>query len=351
MSDRIVVVCGGALGGYVAGHLARDGQDLTLVDMWPEHVDCMRRHGLQLGGLTRPENFNTEINALHLSDLHDMARGVGNYDIAFIATKSYDTVWATELIAPYLSPGGVVISLQNGINEERIAGVVGWGRTVGCIASKISVEVTHPGIIQRNIALGGNYHTVFRVGEVHGRITPRAEKIAALFAKIDSAVVTDNLWGERWSKLVVNCMRNPLSAATGRGGNDNDRDPRTRNLALRIAAEAIRIGIAHGYQIGNIYGMSVDDIMRAVNNDSAARQRCVEVLMASVAKRSDEQRPSMGQDMAKGRRTEIAYLNGLVVAKAKELGLCAPINAAMVEIVQRIERGELTASPEAVAAI
>ncbi len=349
MKPRIAVVCGGALGGYVCGYLARDGHDLTLIDMWPAHVEAMRGKGLTLTGFTEPENFTTKVNAIHLSDVHQMARRFGNYDIAVIATKSYDTVWATHLIAPYLAPGGFVVSLQNGINEERVAGVVGWGRTVGCIASKIAVELTEPGNIRRNVALGGQHHTIFRVGEPHGRITPRVQQFCDMLSIIDSAMVTDNLWGERWTKLAVNCMRNPMAAATGRGGNDNDRDPKTRDLSLRLAAETIRIGRAHGYVLGNIYGMTPDDILGAVSGDNQARQICEDQLLKSVATRSDAQRPSMGQDMAKGRRTEIAYLNGLVVEKANELGLEAPVNAGIVDVVQRIERGEIEAGPEAVA--
>ncbi len=270
MKPRIAVVCGGALGGYVSGYLAREGHDLTLVDMWPDHVEAIRRDGLVLTGLTEPENFTSQVNAIHLSDVHDMARAFGKFDIAFVATKSYDTVWATHLIAPYLAPGGFVVSLQNGINEERVAGVVGWGRTVGCIASKIAVELTKPGHIRRNVALGGKEHMVFRVGEPHGRITPRIQQIADMLAAVDSSMVTDNLWGERWSKLVVNAMRNPMSAATGRGGNANDRDPKTRDLSLRLAAEAIQVGQAHGYVLGKIYGMPPEDVVGAVTGNNEA---------------------------------------------------------------------------------
>ena len=351
MSKRLAVVCGGALGGYVSGYLARDGHDLTLIDMWPDHVKAIRKDGLTLSGMTEPENFTTPVNAIHLSDVHDMAAKFGNFDIAFVATKSYDTIWATHLIEPYLAPGGFVVSLQNGINEERVASVVGWGRTVGCIASKIAVELTEPGKIRRNVALGGKDHTIFRVGEPHGRITPRIQYIADTLSNIDSSMVTENLWGERWSKLVINCMRNPVSAATGRGGNANDNDPKTRDLALRLAAETITIGRAHGYVLGKVYGMEPDDIVAAVSGGNEARQRCEDLLIKSASTRSDDQRPSMGQDMAKGRRTEIGYLNGLVVEKAAELGLKAPVNAGIVDVVQRIERGELEASPEAVAKI
>ena len=134
--------------------------------------------------------------------------------------KSYDTAWATMLVRQYLAPDGYVVSLQNCMNEETIAGIVGWGKTLGCIASSITVNLPEPGLVHRGAAKHGAAHTVFRAGEVHGRMTARAEEICRLVAHADSAKVTNNLWGERWSKLVANAMQNGLSACTGLGGGD-----------------------------------------------------------------------------------------------------------------------------------
>ena len=108
------------------------------------------------------------------------------------------------------------------------------------------------------------------------------------------------------------------------------------------------MGQAHGFQLGKIYGMAPADVRGAMSGDAAALERCEAEMFKSAATRSDEQRPSMGQDMAKRRRTEIAFLNGLVVEKASELGMSAPLNQGIVDVVQRIERGEIEAGPAAV---
>lgn len=347
-SPKIAIVGGGALGGYVGGYLTRDGHDVTLIDMWPEHVEHMRAHGLTLTGMTEPENFTVKPKAMHLTELQSVSKTAA-FDFAFVSVKSYDTEWATQMIKQYLTPAGFIVSLQNGINEDRIAGVVGWGRTVGCIASKIAVELTEPGQIRRNVALGGSEHTIFRVGETHGRSTERAERIMSMLSSIDNAKVTDNLWGERWSKLCINCMRNPVSAATGRGGNGNDKDPMTRKLAIMIAGEAIKIGHAQGYVLENMYGLTPGQLLAAHDGDPAALAQCEEKLLEGTKTRSGEQRPSMGQDMQKGRRTEIDYLNGLVAARGDEIGIAAPYNHGIADVVRRIERGEMAPSPEAVA--
>ena len=347
-SDKIAIVGAGALGGHVGAHLTREGHDVTLIDAWPEHIEHMRAHGLTLDGSTEPECFTQAVNAIHITDLQKTAHG-RPFDFVFVAVKSYDTVWATHMIKNYLTLDGFCVSLQNGINEERMASVVGWGKTVGCIASTIAVELDGPGHINRNVKLGGAERMIFSVGEVHGRVTPRAEKLSEMLACVDSSEVTTNLWGKRWSKLMVNCMRNPVSAATGRGGNANDRDDHTRRLAVRLAGEAGRIGVALGYKLGLVYKIEPELLMAAEQGNGDAMAQCEEKLLANMTFRNDDQRPSMGQDMQKGRRTEIDYLNGLVVEKAMELGLPVPANAGIAEVVRQIERGEMRPGPDAVA--
>ena len=347
-SDKIAIVGAGALGGHVGAYLTREGHDVTLIDAWPEHVEYMRAHGLTLDGITEPECFTQAVNSIHITDLQKTAHG-RPFDFVFVAVKSYDTVWATHMIKNYLTQDGFCVSLQNGINEERIASVVGWGKTMGCIASTIAVELDEPGHIKRNVKLGGTERMIFSVGEVHGRITPRAEKLSEMLACVDSSEVTTNLWGKRWSKLMVNCMRNPVSAATGRGGNANDRDDHTRRLAVRLAGEAGRVGLALGYKLGLVYRIEPELLIAAEQGDSDAMAQCEEKLLANMAFRKDDQRPSMGQDMQKGRRTEIDYLNGLVVEKANELGLPVPANEGVAKVVRQIERGEIRAGPDAIA--
>ena len=221
MGKRIVFIGAGAIGGYVGGHMTRAGHDVTLIDAWPEHVERMRSHGLELSGITEAERHTVKVNAWHITEAQQLSRQ-RPIDIAFVCVKSYDTEWATLLLRQYLAPDGFMVSLQNCINEERIAGLVGWGRTTGCIASLIAAELYAPGRVKRTVPMGGERHTVFRVGEPHGRITPRLQEVAELLRSVDSAKATTNLWGERWSKLVVNSMRNGLSAATGLYGNQRD---------------------------------------------------------------------------------------------------------------------------------
>jgi 2-dehydropantoate 2-reductase len=340
MSKRIVFVGAGAVGGYVGAGMAAAGHDVTLIDPWPEHIERIKRDGMQLGG-SQGERV-VRIEALHITEVQSLIdRPV---DIAFICMKLYDTAWATALIKPYLAPTGVVVTMQNSLVEEIVAGIVGWGRTLGCIASQISVEAVGPGRIVRNQQPGGDAYTVFRLGELSGRITDRAQEIAAMLRAVDSAKVTDNLWGERWSKLVANTMTTGLCGLLGMTLNQIVELEASRRLQIDLAAEAIRIGRALGFTLEPIRGVAADRWLGAAAGDAAALAEVEEGMLAATRRRSAEGRSGTAQDLAKGRRTEIDFMNGAVVARGEEAGLPAPTHAAVLAVVKDIERGRLVAS-------
>src|SRR5882672_553930 len=249
MAKRIVMVGTGALGGYVGGYLAHNGQNVTLIDMWPDNIETIRARGLELDGVTPEEKFTvTRAKPVHFKDLSSLA-GQPPFDIAFISVKSYDTERITRAIHPYLARGGYAVSLQNCINEETIDAIVGPSRTLGVIASIISVELYEAGRIRRMAAKGGAKHTVFRVGEMDGRPSERAQELVSFFSLIDSSKVTANLGGERWTKLIQNGMRNGVSAASGLTGSGCDRDDVLRRFAIQLGGEGVRVAQALGYKL------------------------------------------------------------------------------------------------------
>src|SRR5262245_25234909 len=202
MSKRIAVVGGGAVGGYIAAHLTAHQQDVTLVDAWPEHVATIRPEGLKIIGMVPSESMQTSIPAMHITEVQGLAKS-SPIDIAIVSVKSYDTLWATALIAPYLAPDGYVVSAQNGINEERIASIVGWDRTVGCVVgNNFAVDLIEAGVVKRTMPRDPSVKSL-ELGEVHGRDTPRLRELADIMADVDSCAITGNLWGVRWSKLCV----------------------------------------------------------------------------------------------------------------------------------------------------
>ncbi len=345
MGRKIVIMGAGAVGGYAGSHMVQAGEDVTFIDPWPEHVEHMKKHGLRVTHAMDVPEFTVPVRALHVTEAQHLSKKAP-VDIAFICMKSYDTAWATTLIKQYLAPDGFAVSLQNCMNEETIAGIVGWGKTLGCIASSITVNLPEPGHIHRGAGKGGKAHTVFRAGEVHGRITERARELCRLVGYSDSAKVTDNLWGERWSKLVANVMQNGLSACTGLPGSEILKSDPLRHFSARLGSEAIRVGLAHGYQLEEILHLPPETIAKAGEGDAEAMRACDEQRFKDSKKTSGAQRPSMGQDMQKGRRTEIDFLNGFVVREGEKVGLACKANAVLTDVVKRVETGELKADPK-----
>lgn len=346
MKQRILIVGAGALGGYVGGTLAHAGHDVTLIDAWPEHVEAIRARGLELDGMTPEERFTvTRARVLHVTDVQKLAREAP-FDVAMVAVKSYDTEWATLLIRPWLSARGYVASLQNCINEETIARVVGWGRTLGIVASLISVDLHEAGRIRRTVAKGREGHAVFRVGEPHGRITRRVEEMVDALSVVDAAKATSNLWGERWSKLVQNGMGNGVTAATGLTSGACLANQTIRRFQIGLGGEAVRIGQALGFQLEKIRGCEPEQLVRAAEGDAKALEAVEAALIPKPGAnpRADIQRPSMAQDILKGRRTEIEFMNGHVVARGAEIGIAAPLNARLTALVTAVERGQLAPS-------
>jgi 2-dehydropantoate 2-reductase len=347
MDKRIAVIGAGAIGGYTGGQLAHNGFDVILIDAWPEHIEAIRRDGLAIEGVTEEEFVCARPKTMHLTELQQLAKQKP-IDIAMIAVKSYDTQWAAALIGQYLAPDGYVVSLQNCMNEERIAGVVGWDKTVGAIPALLAAELYAPGRVRRTVAKGASHYEVYRVGEVHGRITKRLEELAAMIATVDTVKPTTNLWGERWSKLCVNGMRNGIGASTGLSGNGMDRHDQIRRISIRLGSEAVRVGQALGYQVEHIRMLDPETLARAGEGNPKALDEVESQILAEAGSntRSDLQRPSMGQDMLKGRRTEIDFINGLIAEKGAEIGRPAPTHVKLIQAVKAVEHGRIPAAPE-----
>lgn len=341
---HVCIVGAGAVGGYFGAHLTKAGVDTTLIDAWPEHVEAMRKNGLSVSGMNGSGSVQTPVRALHITDVSQLVRS-RPIDVAFIAVKSYDTKWAVQMILPYLAPNGCLVSLQNGVNEDAIAGIAGWGRTLGCSVSALAAELVAPGQIVRNSPLGDEKKAGLRIGEAHGRITPRAQMISELLSSGDSCKVTPNLWGERWSKLTINAMRNGVCALTGLTGKQRDNNEVARNLTISLGSSCIRVGRAMGLALEPVGGLDLDVLARA-DSDPAALEATTRQIMEVANSRSDAQRPSMGQDIQKGRRTETDDINGLVARRGEEVGVDVTFHRRVNEIIKRIERGEIKPSPD-----
>jgi 2-dehydropantoate 2-reductase len=337
---RMALLGAGAVGGYVGGYLAHAGHDVTLIDLWPAHIEAMRTSGLELSGPEGATRVTPRV--LGIGEVSSLVKSAP-IDVAFVSVKSYDTEWIATLIKPYLAKDGCIVSLQNCLNEETIARVIGRERTLGCVVASISVALFEPGRIRRERARRTEGHNVFRVGELDGRTSERASLIAEALQSVDNATVTTNLIGERWSKLANNAMNSGIGATSGLSAKQGIAHPVLRAFMIDLASEAAGIADRLGHRLEKIAKLDARLFVRTANGNQDARAELEQKLIALADTLPSERLSSMGQDVRKGRRTEIDFLNGYVVDKGLEAGMPTPANARVVEIVHRIEREELKA--------
>ena len=334
MGMRIGIIGAGAIGSVVGGMLTKAGHDVTLIDQWPEHVETMRKNGLRLSGTCGDHVI--PVKALHIYEAQAISEP---FDAVFISVKSYDTEWATHLGVQYLKkPNGVVVDFQNGINDERVAAIAGRERTLGSVIT-IGAGMYEPGHAMRTDtgAIG------FKIGELDGKDTERARELARIMSDVAVAKVTTNLFGERWSKLTVNCMANPIAGLSGLGTAEVRTRPEPRLIAIYVGGEVVKVGRVCGFEVEPIYGIAAQRFVDAYEGRGLAE---VEADVAAEGARRGGGRPSLLQDVMRGRRTEIDYLNGYVCDQGRRRGVKTPVNDAIVETVRSYGVGQLKPDPK-----
>jgi 2-dehydropantoate 2-reductase len=330
MQRRIAVLGAGAIGSSLSADLIRAGHDVTVIDQWPAQVETLKSAGLTV---EMPDGeVKVAVNALHLCEL---ASSNLEFDIVFLAVKSYDHRWMAELIKPYLKSDGVLVGVMNGMNDDSLASIVGRDRTVGCVV-ELSAEIFTPGRVQRNTT---HRSTWFAVGELDGFYTPRVREIAALLGHVGRCDVTSNIYGAKWTKLIANTMTMGPHGLLGLRNSEAAELPGMADIALGIGRESLAVGTALGYRIEPIFGLRADEFA-GTNDENLALAR--KTLMQHVGGRS---RTAPIHDHLKGRRSEMEYITGLVTRKGRELGIPTPYNDAVLEIDRRINRGELEMDP------
>lgn len=326
---------GGAIGSYLGAYLTRAGYAPTLIDPWPANVEAMRGHGISV--TDSQGEFTIKVDALHLCEVQAVRQP---FDIVFIAMKSYDTEWAATFMKGYLAPTGCMVSAQNGLNDETIARIVGYERAIGCTISSITVALVGPGQVVRGGRSGRERgYDIFRVGELNGVLSPRVQRIAEMLNHVDAARTTTNIWGERWAKLATNCMGNTLTAMSGMGAEGlADAAPRFLPLRDQVVRETVAVARALGVNVEPIGGRPAEAWL-----DNGATPQPEPPPAASGSRPAQTGgggwQASTLQDIVKGRRTEIDYLNGYVSARGREVGVPTPVNDAIVTVLKEVEAG------------
>lgn len=319
MAQRILIVGVGPIGGIIGGRLARAGNDLTFVDIDKEHVEAIRRNGLQIDVPDGP--FNVKINVVYPNELQ------GKFDIVGIAVRSNYTPAALDTAMPHLNESALLMSMQNGINPPLLQERVGADRTVG-MAIRMGCRKVAP----------AHLHTETRghlfVGHLHGQTTPALENLNQLLNTVMETEISDNILGVLWSKLTYTCLGyyGSLADASLATTCTTERD---RRVMADFFAEIVAIGEALGvrwiklseYFPGDFHPRnSADNRLAAVN------------AFAKTWKPEDRKGPL--RYVQKKIRTEVDFTLAYVVNEGKKLGIPTPLCSKLLEIFRELEAGK-----------
>jgi 2-dehydropantoate 2-reductase len=232
----------------------------------------------------------------------------------------------------------VLVGLQNGMNDEAIAAIVGKERTLGCVV-ELSAEVFTPGLVQRNTT---RKSTWFGFGELDGSYTARLREIEALMSCTAKISLTPNITGAKWTKLVNSSMILSVFGMLGLQSWQATDIPEVFKVCIRVGRETMAVGAALGYQLEPIFGFTAEQMM---GSDDETVEKLLRAVLGHLGPNARKARGVVLQDYLKGRQTEVECLTGVVVEKGRTVDVPTPANDAVLYVNQQIRAGAL--KPEA----
>lgn len=330
-TPRVAVLGTGANGAGIGADLVRAGHDVTFIEQWPAHVEAMRRHGIRV---EMPDaTITTPVTVKHLYEVAELREP---FDLVFVLVKAYDTRWASELIRPLVADDGLVVGLQNGMQLDDMAEIIGLERTLGAVI-EVSSNMFEAGIVERQSPPEKSW---FAIGSMHPSTIGREEEAASVLRAAGTVEISSDIRSSKWMKLVANAAELVPSAILDLPLGDAVRLPGMREFMIATGQEAVRTCLATGSRLMPIFGMTEADI--AEPDDYAVT--LLDRVLTDYTLPST--RTTVLQDWMKGRRSEVNEINGLVVREQRRLGGSAPLNERVVDLALRIEAGTLEARPE-----
>ena len=308
---RIAVMGTGGTGGYFGGLLARAGEEVTFIARGA-HLEAIHKNGLAIKSVLAGD-FSIPANAT------DNTQDIGPVDLILFCVKAYDNAAAAEQIQPLTGPETVVLSVQNGIdNEQQIGEVIGPEHIVGCV-SYVSSIIESPGVVAQT---GGPGKIV--LGEMQGGTSARTETIQNTLQNSGiAAELHSDIQVALWQKFLAICGVNGITALTRLPMGEILACEETRNLMRDTMEEVEAVARASG---------------------AALPGDCVDQSMDLFSSLEPSIRGSMYYDLAAGRRLELDVLNGTLVRLGSEHGIPTPINFAIYAALKPYLNGEPSSS-------
>lgn len=328
---RILIQGIGAVGGLLTGELLRAGEEVTLITSNPKITEAINANGISV---TTPDDaFHVPARAYtHLDDIDDAEP----FDCAYLAMMAGQVVDSATAAVPYLTEDGFVVSFQNGFVEEAIGKAVGIHRVVSATVA-LGSTMEAPGVYRRTT------QGRLIIGELDGRHSARLDTLCASLAHVVETEISQNIVGVLWGKLIWNGAVSCLCAISGKMLGELFDSDIGCELFLQAFRESVDTARAQGIDIEHVI-VDPQDYYVGIS-DSAAR--CADVLakMAPFVGKYAGVTPSTLESLKRGRKSEIDFLNGYILEKARESGVSASLNEAVIPLVHAIEVGDRKIDP------
>lgn len=300
---KIAVVGPGAMGCLFAAFLSKSKAEIFILGKDSQRSQELNQQGIIVEGVSG--NWQAKMKAT--AD----AKEIGIADIIIICVKSYDTKEALKNALPLIGENSAILTLQNGIgNIEVISEIAGADKVIGGVTNEGATWLG-----EGHIRHAGRGETV--IGRIDGKIPVIMRAVRETFNQVGlEARISRDIKGLLWSKLIINAGINALTAIARLKNGELIKFEGTRKILRESVAEAVKI--AKRKRIKIIY----DDPLAKV-------EAVCEATSGNVS--------SMLQDILRKKRTEIDFINGVIVRQAQELGIPVPVNTILVELIKTIE--------------
>ncbi len=320
----------GSLGTVLGAYLARSGVQVDLISRNEAHIAALRSTGAHVTGW---DDFSVPVSAYMPCEMP------AGYDVIVLMTKCIDNAETVRFLKDKLSPDGIICTCQNGLPEAEIAAIIGSSRTYGCTIGWGATYVS-PGC---SLLTSGNETFSFTLGKLDGGSDENLEKLRKLFSYMGDAEIDDDFISARWSKLLINASFSAVSAVFGMTFGEAFSDRHVRRIIQSVMKECVDVAHANGIKLAPMQGKNIEII---ASYKSELKRRICFILIPLAMRKHRSLRSSMLQDLERGKRTEIDAIDGAVIREGEKKGIAVPVTAEVVNIMHRIEKGELNPSLE-----
>lgn len=327
---RCAIYGAGSLGTVLGAYMTQKGARVELVNRNKAHVEALREKGARITGTV---DLQVPVKAIYPAEM------TGQYDVILLMTKQLFNREVVTGLKDFLAPDGVMVTLQNGLPEPGIADIIGSHRTMGCTV-EWGATLSAPG----ECTLTSHPDSLsFHMGKMEGITEEQVRRVTALLELMCPVHMEENLLGARWSKLLINATFSGLGTVIGGTFGDVYATRSLRRIALACMKECVDVGHAAGAEFAPVQGK---DITKLFYYKGALKRAFASFLLPIAMKKHAAIKPSMLQDLEKGKACEIDAINGVVCEWGTKTGVPAPVNDRIVSIVKDIEAGRRTPSPE-----